>query len=117
MAQKKTVQEPAKPLTRKDYLEAFAAKGYSGPTSYTTADLAKIHAWLEVGAPADAQADVPSGAMYAVHPDTRPAREAKPRPLTRFQQGYQAALAEVAALADLKAVQAWVAENRAEVAK
>ena len=54
-------------------------------------------------------------ANVAVHPDLRPLPKSKAARLTKFQQGYQQALAEVAGLSTLANVQKWVEDNRVEV--
>jgi len=114
-ATKKAPAEPAKPRTRREALEYLRSQGYSGPTSFTMTDLLLVCMWVEAGSPRDTTTGVPNGALYAVHADMRPQPARKARPLTKYAQGYQAALAEVAGLADMQAVQAWVAENRVEV--
>jgi len=115
-ATKQAPAEPTKPRTRREALEYLRAQGYSGPTSFTMTDLLLVCEWVEAGSPRDTTTGVPKGALYATHPDLRPQPTRKARPLTKYAQGYQAALAEVAGLADMQAVQAWVVENRVEVA-
>ena len=111
-ATKQAPAEPAKPRTRREALEFLRDRGYTGPTSFTMRDLLLVCEWVEAGSPRDTGTGVPKGALYAVHADLRPQPARKARPLTKYQQGYQAALADIAGLSDLEAVQAWVAENR-----
>jgi hypothetical protein len=106
-----TPAQPAKAPSRKDLLARLEAKGYAGPTSFTATVLREVVAWVEAGSPKD-KGDVPTGALHAVYPELKPAPKAKAARLTKAQQGYQQALAEVAALADLASIQKWVADNR-----
>lgn len=83
---KPTSAEPVKPRTRREALDYLRSHDYSGPTSFAMRDLALVCEWVEAGSPRDTGTGVPKGALYAVHPDlrpARPAREKKPRPLSR----------------------------------
>jgi hypothetical protein len=50
----------------------------------------------------------------AVYPDLKPAPKSRAARLTKFQQGYQQALSDVAGLRDLASIQKWVADNRVQ---
>jgi len=100
--------------SRNEMLALLASKGYEGPTSFTASTLRDVIAWFEVGCPKDATT-IPTGVLFAVHPDLKPLPKSKASRLTKFQQGYQQALAEVAGLSTLASVQKWVEDNRAEV--
>lgn len=103
---------PAKAPTRKELLVALGAGGYIGPTNFTVTVLRQILDWVEAGSPKDLGA-VPNGAMFAVHPDLKPIPRAKAARLTKWQQGYQEAMSDIAALGDdLKAVKRWIADNQ-----
>jgi len=108
---------PAEPKvpTRKEVLATLASKKYAGPTSFTVSVLRGVVAWIESGAPKDAEG-VPATILHSVYPELKPASKAKAARLTKIQQGYQQALAEVEALKDLASVKKWVADNRVEVA-
>jgi len=107
---------PAEPKvpTRKDVLATFASKTYAGPTSFTVTVLRGVVEWMESGAPKDAKG-VPVSVLHSVNPELKPASKAKVPRLTKVQQGYQQALAEVESLKDLASVKKWVADNRVEV--
>jgi hypothetical protein len=45
-----------------------------------------------------------------------PAAKATTARLSKFQQGYQQALADVAALTDLASIKKWIADNQPETA-
>jgi hypothetical protein len=64
--------EAPKRSTRKDLLARMVELGYTGPTSYTATVLRDVVEWLEAGAP-QGNEGIPSGVLYAVHPDLRPA--------------------------------------------
>jgi|GEM_PF-3277931 len=103
--------EVAKAPTRKDLLAILELKGYEGPTSFTVTVLRQIVDWFEAGSPKDIGA-VPNGVLFAVHPDLKPAPASKVRRLTKWQQGYQEALADILAVGDdLEAVKRWIADN------
>lgn len=106
--------EPTKAPSRKDLLARLEAKGYSGPTSFTATVLREVVAWVEAGSTKDT-GEVPSGVRFAVYPDLKPAPKSRAARLTKFQQGYQQALADVEGLSDLASIQKWVADNRAQV--
>ncbi len=107
---KATPAPEAKAPSRTEMLATLKAKGYSGPTSFTASKLREVVAWVEAGSPTDS-ATIPTGVLYAVYPDLKPVPRAR---LTKFQQGYQGALAEVAALSDFASIQKWVADNRVQ---
>lgn len=106
--------EPTKAPSRSELLATLNDSGYAGPTSFTVTVLREVAAWVEAGSPRDGK--VPTGVLFSVHPDLKPAPKSKPARLTKHQQGYQEALAEVAALGDLASVQKWVEDNRLAVA-
>jgi hypothetical protein len=111
---KATPAPEAKAPSRTEMLATLKAKGYTGPTSFTASKLREVVAWVEAGSPKDST-NIPTGVLYAVYPDLKPVPKTKAARLTKFQQGYQGALAEVAALSDLASIQKWVADNRAQV--
>lgn len=107
---------PIKAPTRKELLASLDAAGYTGPTSFTMTVLRQIADWVEAGSPKDIGA-VPNGAMFAVHPDLKPVPAAKVGRLTKFQQGYQEALADVLAVGDdMTSVKRWIADNQTPAA-
>ena len=88
--------------------------GYTGPTSFTATVLRDLLAWVEAGSPKDSQS-VPTGALYAVHPDLKPAPKPKAARLSKWQQGYQEALTDIANLGDdLGQIQKWIVDNRSQ---
>jgi hypothetical protein len=91
-ARAKKIAEPVKPATRADLLTLLNKHGYTGPRSYTATTLSAVVEWLDAKAPKDQVADLPSGVVFAVHPDLRPAPAPKVR---RLSKGYQMALADV----------------------
>jgi len=118
MTKSTTIATPApaeaKPLTRSEVLTRLGESGYEGPTSFTMTTLREVLAWVESGSKPEAT-NIPAGVIYSVHPDLKPAARAKAARLTKFDQGYQQALAEVAELKDLAGVKAWVSANVVKV--
>ncbi|WP_440709738.1 hypothetical protein [Herbiconiux sp. YIM B11900] len=109
--------ETTRAPSRVEALAILKDKGYTGPTSFTVTALREILAWFEVGTPKDA-GSIPTGVLYAVHPDLRPAKTTTAKALTKHQEGYQAALSDIAAFGNnLKAIQAWLVDNRLEAAE
>lgn len=106
--------EPTKAPSRSELLATLKDAGYAGPTSFTVTTLREVVACVEAGSPRDGK--VPTGVLFSVHPDLRPAPKSKPARLTKHEQGYQQAVAEVAGLGVLASVQKWVEDNRVAVA-
>lgn len=107
-------EAPAKAPSRAALLATLKEKGYTGPTSFTASVLRDVVAWVEAGSPKDAT--VPTGVLYSVHPDLKPAPKPKAARLSKWQQGYQKALTDIANLGDdLGRIQQWVKDNRAQV--
>lgn len=117
-AAKKTVtpapaEAPAKAPSRTALLATLKEKGYTGPTSFTASVLREVVAWVEAGSPKEAT--VPTGALYSVHPDLKPAPKPKAARLSKWQQGYQEALTDIDNCGDdLDKIKQWVKDNRAQ---
>lgn len=81
-------EAPAK-LTRADVNAKLTELGYAGPRSYTMTDLTAVLEWVVAGAPQDAAAGVPNGAVQHLYP------AAKPERVARKSRAYLAAMTEV----------------------
>ena len=92
-AKKATTAKP----TRADLLALLDQHKYTGPRSFTATTLSGIVEWLDAKAPKDKVDGVPTGAVYAVHPDLKPEPVVKAR---RLSAGYLSALADVLAVLD-----------------
>ena len=86
------VAEAPKKATRADLLALLDKHNYTGPRSYTATTLSAVAEWLDAKAPKDKIDGVPSGVVYAVHPEMRPVAAPKTR---RLSKGYLWALADV----------------------
>ena len=86
------VAEAPKKATRTDLLALLDKHKYAGPRSYTASMLSGIVEWLDAKAPKDKIDGVPSGVVFAVHPEMRPVAAPKAKTLSK---NYLAALADV----------------------
>ena len=91
------VAEAPKKATRADLLARLDHHKYAGPRSYTATTLSAVAEWLDAKAPKDKIDGVPSGVVFAVHPDLRPVAAPKAKTLSK---GYLSALADVLAVLD-----------------
>lgn len=80
--------------TRKDLLDSLTERGYAGPTSFTATVLRRVLDWLRAGSPTDQIDGIPTGVLYAVHPDLRP-QPVKVKRINQRQQAVLEALVEV----------------------
>lgn len=83
--------------TRKDLLDSLAERDYTGPTSFTATVLRRVLDWVRAGSPADQADGIPSGVLYAVHPELRP-QPIKVKRISQRQQAVLEALVEVQAV-------------------
>lgn len=90
-AEKHATPSEPKPLTRKECLAALAEAGYEGPVSYTMTVLRELVQWAQAGMPKDAA--VPAGAIAAVYPEAKPAKQPQ-------RKSYADALTDLLALLD-----------------
>lgn len=93
---KKAAPQPAKAPTRKELLAALDKHKYEGPRSFTATTLGVVVAWLDAKAPATKADGIPTGVLYAVHPELKPVKAAAVRkPSKTYVAGYDAAMVAV----------------------
>lgn len=80
--------------TRKDLLDSLVERGYAGPTSFTASVLRRVLDWVRAGSPIDQADGIPTGVLYAVHPDLRP-QPVKAKRINQRQQAVLDALIDV----------------------
>ena len=108
------VAEAPKKETRADLLARLDHHKYAGPRSYTATVLSGIVEWLDAKAPKDKIDGVPSGVVYAVHPEMRPVAAPKAKTLSKtYIAGRRDALVEVGSLmqgkdASVAALRSWL---------
>ena len=117
------VAEAPKKATRADLLALLDKHSYAGPRSYTATTLSAVAEWLDAKAPKDKIDGVPSGVVFAVHPDLRPVAAPKAKTLSKtYIAGRRDALVEVGSLiqgkdASVAALRSWLLEQVKEIAE
>ena len=117
------VVDAPKKAARADLLALLDKHKYTGPRSYTATALSAAVEWLDAKASKDKIDGVPSGVVYAVRPEMRPATAPKAKTLSKtYIAGRRDALVEVGSLmqgkdASVAALRSWLLEQVEAIAE